>query len=59
MPKNARRFEMPESKRPTVNEKPLKRLKKARKKHINLYDLAERQINSDIYCKPIICDYVL
>ena len=47
MPKNARRFEMPESKRPTVNEKPLKRLKKARKKHINLYDLAERQID---YC---------
>ena len=47
MLKNAKRFEMPESKKPIVNEKPLKRLKKARKKHINLYDLAERQID---YC---------
>ena len=38
---------MPESKRPTVNEKPSKRLKKARKMHINLYNLAKRQID---YC---------
>ena len=44
MPKNARRFEMPESKKPIVSEKPSKRLKKARKKHINLYNFAERQI---------------
>lgn len=41
---NAKRLGMPESKKPIVSEKLLKRLKKARKTHINLYDLAKRQI---------------
>ena len=47
MLKNAKRLGMPESKKPIVSEKLLKRLKKSRKKHINLYDLVERQID---YC---------
>ena len=44
MPKNTRRFGMPESKKPIVSEKPLKKLKKEKEMHINLYDLAEIQI---------------
>lgn len=54
MLKNAKRLGMPESKKPIVSEKLLKRLKKAKEMHINLYDLAKRQINNDIYSKPII-----
>lgn len=33
-----------------TNEKPLKKLKKVRKKRINLYDLVEMQINNALYC---------
>lgn len=58
MQKNVKKLEMPENKKPTVSEKPSKRLKKARKKHIDLYYLAEKQIENDIYYKPVICDYV-
>ena len=49
MLKNARRLGMPESKKPIVSEKLLKRLKKARKTHINLYFITSAIILQVIY----------